>query len=847
MIKPEYIFAGSGSGSLLPSGDIKRYEFTDANGLIDSSGIIPYHFVGTCLDITAFVDGCSSSFTTEICLEDKTPPTIVCAENDTISCVDVSNRLFTGTISDCSPVDTLLVFENIEEINSGPYIQRITRSWRARDMYGLLSDICTQVILVRRLDFVNELMIPPDITLSCDLIGGIGNTVPPSISGEVTIDSIPISGTEGICNTTAVYGDPIVLVDTRCKYIFLRKWTINEWRNGRDSIIDRVQMITIVDTVAPTIEIGLPDTIMRFNTTENRCEADVPLPMVSFKDVCNQEYVKIDMFTPRGAILNQNGGIVTLPVDTSIVYYNISDPCHKVVRDSVMVIVTDSLGPLPICESSMTITIPVSGSGTSIPAQNFDIASIDACGGIIERDVRHMDSTAFAKNISFGCGDIGETIMVVLRVTDIQGNTNTCMTRTTIDGNLDSCLMNAAILTDIPIPSSFDVSGIIFSDMGDGIPGVKVRTSDGDYSESDNYGNYEFYQLGSEASYSITPEYITDFSIGVSTFDLVKIQRHILGAELLDNIYREAAADVNNDGNINILDLLILRKHILGVQLVDNSESWKFVVAEDEYSIAPNYYSIASLQNDMDIDFVGIKMGDVTGDAITDLEASSRSNQEELITYEIIDIGGYKELNFKSNRNINFSGLQAHLQYNSENLEFRNLSGASLDLNKSNYYVSQPGEINISWHGNEEKLIKSGEVLWRVLFKGKSGNEWNYGLDFSGAKEQNLKSEIYEGDEIYSLRLERIKAAKAEISQISNDPNPWNETTNLAFEIPGSGMVELELYDAQNRLVYERTRIFEAGKQKWEVGEREVKRSGVYFGKMSFEGKTRVFKMIKID
>ena len=51
---------------------------------------------------------------------------------------------------------------------------------------------------------------------------------------------------------------------------------------------------------------------------------------------------------------------------------------------------------------------------------------------------------------------------------------------------------------------------------------------------------------------------------GVSTKDLVMIQKHLLGIELLVDPHDFIAADINNDGKISARDLLELRKLILG-------------------------------------------------------------------------------------------------------------------------------------------------------------------------------------------------------------------------------------------------------------------------------------------
>ncbi|MEE9374227.1 MAG: dockerin type I domain-containing protein [Saprospiraceae bacterium] len=840
-ILPEYFFVGSG---FMPnSADILRYEYIDTSGTIRTDSIIPSYFVGTCLDVTAFVDGCDTlGYTTKFCIEDKDPPNITCAPNDTISCLEASQRIFTGFIADCGDVDTLLLDEDIEELSSGPFIQKIKRIWQLRDAIGNLSDTCSQTILVNRLDFVNQLMLPQDTTLSCDIVGGINVIIDPAVSGQVKIEGIPISTQTKLCNTAAFYNDQI-LIKSPCKQVTLRTWTINEWRNGRDNIFERRQMITVIDTVAPTIS-GLPDT-MRVATSSNICSADVDLPAITFSETCNEASVKVDMFTPSGAFLDKNGGIVNLRVDTNHIFYVIKDICHNQVRDTLVVIVTDATAPLTLCESEIVVVIPSQSGNIDVPADNFDIHSVDACGGPVTKMVRHMDSTTFANQINFDCDNIGDTIMIMLQVSDALGNAATCMISTLIQGDTATCVSNSALVNDAPLGLSHNVSGLVFTYQSIGIPGVSISNSNGEYSETDQYGNYEFGQLKANVNYEIMAELESDYWLGVSTLDLIKIQRHIIGLEPLDNKYREMAGDINHDGSINALDLVMLRKHILGFETLDY-DSWRFV-SDNSEKVTTEAYVIESLSQDTEVDFVGIKMGDVTGDAVHDLLTDTRSINEKVLAYDIIDLGGYREISIKATEKMSLSGLQISMQYNSEILSFANISGAQVGLESNNYNTSKLGNIYISWASNEDITVQEGDVLWRVLLVSQSGNEWNYDLKFS-SKGSYFHSEGYDNDETFGLVLERAKTPSEEFSDVQNDPNPWSERTILSFDLPRGGMVELELFDAQNRLVLDRTKLFDAGSQNWIITGKELGQGGgVYFGKMSFEGKTRVFKMIKID
>ena len=82
-----------------------------------------------------------------------------------------------------------------------------------------------------------------------------------------------------------------------------------------------------------------------------------------------------------------------------------------------------------------------------------------------------------------------------------------------------------------------------------------------------------------------------DYLNGVTTLDLVIIQRHILGMEVLNDNYKIVAADANNDRKVTAQDLTEIRKVILGVSDRFTNESWRFPVAGTAVSTSPISYT----------------------------------------------------------------------------------------------------------------------------------------------------------------------------------------------------------------------------------------------------------------
>lgn len=89
---------------------------------------------------------------------------------------------------------------------------------------------------------------------------------------------------------------------------------------------------------------------------------------------------------------------------------------------------------------------------------------------------------------------------------------------------------------------------------------------------------------------------------GVTTKDIVAIQKHILAVEPLSNYYKMIAADVNKSESITASDITEIRKLILGYQeKFQKTQSWEFVDAEFGFNPAapfkyPNHAKLNNLQ-----------------------------------------------------------------------------------------------------------------------------------------------------------------------------------------------------------------------------------------------------------
>ncbi len=188
----------------------------------------------------------------------------------------------------------------------------------------------------------------------------------------------------------------------------------------------------------------------------------------------------------------------------------------------------------------------------------------------------------------------------------------------------------------------FSITGQVVDACGDPISNLSITAVNPaevfDTGVTDGFG---FYTLCIDAGKSgvVSPTSPNDYLNGVSTFDQVLIERHILGVESFTSPLEQISADVNTTQSISALDNVELEKLILQEILqFQNSTSWKYISNLDSLTLdnafeAEFTQSFESMNGDLfDRNFTGVKIGDVSslgcGAAVT-------SNTEVTTSFDI--------------------------------------------------------------------------------------------------------------------------------------------------------------------------------------------------------------------
>src|SRR5687768_17373348 len=204
----------------------------------------------------------------------------------------------------------------------------------------------------------------------------------------------------------------------------------------------------------------------------------------------------------------------------------------------------------------------------TIFAEMFDAGSNHPCGNEV--------SVAFSADPLditrvFDCTDLGIN-EIELWVIDENGLTDFCITTLDVQDNSGVCP---------PEPGgSGIISGIISVPHAGKLGGAKINLDGSNLEsiETGANGYFVFPSMPLGGHYTVRPVREGDAKNGVTTLDLVKIQKHLLGLESFTSPYQFIAADANNSQGITAIDIIQLRKLILGYYTeLPNNKSWRFI------------------------------------------------------------------------------------------------------------------------------------------------------------------------------------------------------------------------------------------------------------------------------
>jgi hypothetical protein len=376
-------------------------------------------------------------------------------------------------------------------------------------------------------------------------------------------------------------------------------------------------------------------------------------------------------------------------------------------------------------------------------------------------------------------------------------------------------------------------------------------------------GKFLFNNLEMYRDYTISPKFNADPLNGVSTLDLVLIQRHILGIQPLDSPYRIIAADVNNSQKVTAADLVDLRKLILGIHTdFPNNQSWRFVDVAQIFNdpSQPFPFSDKADMNNLDhnvagLDFIAVKVGDVNGTAkvnnIAPPNTESRTNRVLQTNSVSGKAGDLVTVEFKSDDLSNLLGFQMSLKFDHKAVQLFDIQSEAINLSDDfiSYKELENGVLNISWNTNASVDIRSDlfRMTFRLLKDLKDTDVIELNRSTFAPEAYLLNNTHIETNPIAIRSAGQTGSTGATVFEMyQNIPNPFNSGTIIGFHLPESGDAVLKVFDIEGKLRYQTTGSFIKGYNTFHLESNALNTTGIMYYQIDTDTASATRKMIVI-
>ena len=819
-------------------------------------------------------------------LENKVPPSLLCPADITVDCeVDIHDLSIVGGgqgYSTCGSADVSYVDEN-QDGGTCAY-GTIHRKWF---ITSNPSAYCVQVITRLGPDYDTDVTItfPKDTIIDCmdDPMDIPYWDAPACNLLAFSVDSDTFYFTEGACLKIR------------------NEWTVIDWCTYEPNddypigIWEHIQIIKVIDETAPNLESCDPLMLVADDSADAdgdgvTCENNAVMltQVADDSGACGSNRInwtiQVDLWSdweydytfrstvppnhPDYVAPTSSGGQVKVTLPDGIpgsmsnhrVKWTATDGCGNVKSCTQDFMVVDKKAPTPYC---INVSSALMDDGEiELWACDFDLGSFDNCSS--NGDLRftfsdtHPDDDP-SYNASSKCSartftcddalnDAGQTspVEVAVYVWDEKDNYDFCTVYLTLVDNNGVCgdsLSNSRIGGQIVTESGEELTQI----------SVELMSSMPEYPLTDNTnesGEFSFYNLPMYIDYDISSVKNDDALNGVTTLDLVLIQKHILGLNSLDSPYKLIAADASNDEKISAVDLIQLRKLILGIYTeFPSNTSWRFPIknqtmASDNPWPFTEVINIPSLSTPMmDNDFVGVKIGDVNGTAVQNLmgeaDTDSRSAEKLDLYYEdIISNIETVTVPVKVSKDFLLNGMQLTIEHPGSSL--LRIDGASLTVDNTNY-VTNGTSTTFSWSVAKAESVVEGEVLFLLVFEGDK-------VENIYSSDSKLSAEAYVGEDLQTIDVLLGQSNDTFVNELfQNQPNPFSESTTIGFTLAKEGQVSLKFFDISGKLVKNISGDYKAGSNQLTISAKELMGSGVLYYQLETQGFTATRKMIVIE
>ncbi len=806
-------------------------------------------------------------------VQDKSGPSITCPPNVTLFCgQDYTNPTLVGTVEtdpslqgqlDGLAIDNCGLNIVVTQSDAGAVTcgaGTIYRTYAATDPAGTLSFCVQTITVINNNPFTGaNIVFPTDITLN-----GCSSPTTPATTGSPTYP--PSNG----CHTlVSGYTDlPLNNTPDACLKI-LRTWSVIDWcqydvnNPSAGGIWTDVQVIKVMDSAGPTFASCASRTFCNF---KDDCSPLAPDLSVTPTDACTPANQIVltwtvdlndDGIADPGYVMSGTGQNTTndYPVGTHRISYRATDGCGNASFCNFLFSIDDCKNPSPVCVNGLIVEIMASGMVPVNASSLLDSSTSDNCSDDADLQISFSPDVTDVSHI-YTCDDLGQNV-VQIWVTDEAGNADYCETFVTIQDNMGAC-------TGVPLIA---INGRIANESNLGLEDAQVELNGNLTSNTmtGTNGTYQFTGLPIGYDYTVTPILNSSPLNGVTTFDLLLINQHILGSVPLGTPYKIIAADANRTGSVTAADIVELRKLILHVNdLLPNNTSWRFVDAAYTFqnpnnpfaAIFPEVCNVNDLTNTSpNVNFVAVKIGDVNGTAVThNFSGVTGDRNSTDYGFKVLDrkveAGEKVSVDFNANL-VGMLGYQFTLNFDNAALIFEKLApAASLAIDNFGLTNLDKGFITTSWHQLAAAKQGVDATQFTVTFTALKAGKLSELLSINSS--QTLAESYEKGGTVRPVVLEftnengsTVVGNQFELYQ--NIPNPFTGETIIRFQLPEACNATLTIYNVEGKSVKMVSGEFAKGYHEVNIEASSLPSNGIFYYQLQTPGNTATKKMTLLN
>jgi len=374
---------------------------------------------------------------------------------------------------------------------------------------------------------------------------------------------------------------------------------------------------------------------------------------------------------------------------------------------------------------------------------------------------------------------------------------------------------------------------------------------------TDTEGNYSFEELELNASFTIRPAYNERKRDEVSTLDLVKISRHLIGIEPFVSPYQWLAADADYSGEVNTFDLIALQNVLLfNIDDFPGGNAWRFVAGNYEFE-NPDFPLEESIQETIFVeelgideaakDFMAVKVGDVSSLGNASTEAVNRSVHSAVIADLEVEKGTALEIPVFLNPQSEINGLQLNFGTKNRGIQINGLIPVQLEPATH----LKDNNLMLSWIDGGGVPLREHMAAFKLQIE---VNKTGMLSDFLDLKFDKGPNEIVlDGDQVnnISLEFETNIETNVLIEQelpflFPNRPNPFRNETQIRFTLPESGVTVIEISDFTGRVLFRREAVLKGGYHEMMLSSEELDSEGVLYFKLITDQGTATQTMLLV-